>query len=89
MNTMKQFFFLLLSFSLLCATASASPVITQLKKYRIASLDQSGTGGLVVRSTPDGLKLVYEENTAAFGDSASWNIYNLDGKYSFKGTSIN
>lgn len=84
MNTMKQFFFLLLLFNLLCATANASPVITQVKKYRIASLDASGTGGLVVRSTPDGLKLVYEENTAAFGDSASWYIYNVDGKYSFK-----
>jgi len=81
---MKQFFLILLSFSLLCATANASPVFTLGKKYRIASLDASGTGGLVVRSTPDGLKLVYEENTAAFGDSASWNVYEADGKYSFK-----
>lgn len=84
MNNMKQFFFFLLSFSLLCATANASPAFTSGKKYRIASLDVSGNGELVIRSTPNGLKLVYEENTAAFGDSASWYFYEADGKYSFK-----
>lgn len=82
---MKHLLLLFAAVCMFCSTVEASPVFSKTTKYRIASLSTSGSGGLVVRSTPDGLKLVYEKDVTAFGDSAMWRLTKstVTEKYSF------
>lgn len=82
---MKHLLLFFVAVCMFCSTVEASPVYSKTTKYRIASLSTSGSGGLVVRSTPDGLKLVYEEDVTAFGDSAMWRLTKstVSEKYTF------
>lgn len=82
---MKHFLLLLAAVCIFASKVEASPVFSTTTKYRIASLNASGKGGLVVRSTPEGLKLVYEQDVTSFGDSAMWRLTKskVAEKYSF------
>ncbi len=82
---MKHLLLFFATVCLFCSTVEASPVYSKTSKYRIASLSASGLGGMVVRSTPEGLKLVYEKDVTAFGDSAMWRLSKstVTEKYSF------
>lgn len=82
---MKYLLLLFVAVCMFCSTVEASPVFSVTSTYRIASLSTSGSGGFVVRSTPDGLKLVYEDDVTAFGDSAMWRLAKskVSEKYSF------
>ncbi|MDD4821043.1 MAG: CotH kinase family protein [Bacteroidales bacterium] len=82
---MKHLLLLLAAVCLFCSAAEAAPVYSKTTKYRIASLNAPESSGLVVRSTPDGLKLFYEQDVTAFGDSAMWrlNKSTVSEKYSF------